>query len=550
MLVRAKRLGWNEGRLGNITDTDILDPYDYRSDDLEGELIKNNVSNNTVNSYVQYVVNGQIADPTTITEITDTGSPATVSSGGAAVTLVVDPPEVKEDLGGAPNPGTKPDKRLKTNKPKPAKSSDTEGEETLAVQPTEVDAEGFPPPTWRGVLTVEGTPTGDRREFAPDSLTWADVPLPLRWQKVDSHGGMPSNETVNVGTITRVWREGADIMGEGTFDLGGPEDDDAHEAFRRMNSNPPTLSGISIDADDITDADIEYVMPEPDEDEEDDIFFLLFAEPEKIIFHAARIRAATLVDIPAFVEAKIGLISEDDEQIAASVSALVAHAWHDEWRPPAGWFDDPKLNNYTPILVTDQGRVYGHAAPWGQCHLGFMNECITPPHETHHSYYLTGEVICEDGSHVAVGQITAGLEHAPLSARAARAKEHYENTDAVIADVVVGNDTHGIWVAGAIRPDANNKRVNALRASGQVSPDWRRIGGELRMIGLLTVNESGYIVPKVRTLTAGGQMQSMVASGLMPVRPPHADKLSDEDLEQLALKKLRERLFARVHGKD
>jgi hypothetical protein len=468
---------------------------------------------------------------------------------------------------------------------------------------------------------------------------------------------MPTNDTVRVGNITRVWRDGTNIMGEGFFDLGGPEDDDAHEAFRRMGAG--TLSGISIDADDITDADIEYVFPKADdaeEDEEDDIFFLLFAAPEKIIFHAARIRAATLCDIPAFVEANIHLIDPveaasllasaaaldtthstatsdgpwdaptnelrlphdmpldvahaaygqvvtDDETVsklscgylhhevdedgvpgaanltacASGISramarevyehlarhlrdagrepppftpaspALVAHAWHDdEWRPARDWFTDPKLGQLMPIVVTDQGRVYGHAAQWGQCHLGYMSECVMPPHESYHSYYMTGEVLCDDGTRVAVGQITAGIEHAPMHLRASSAKQHYENTDAVVADVVTGNDRHGIWVAGAIRPWAQTSRVASLRGSGQVSPDWRRIGGELRMVALLTVTTSGYTVPRARALVASGEIQTLVSSGMVTIQ--HHGPTEDE-LNQRALRLIQQQLAERVHGK-
>jgi hypothetical protein len=579
---------------------------------------------------------------------------------------VTDVPVSDGDLGGKPDPATPPDKRLKENKkkPKPAYAEEhLDGESTLTEAPQ-----------WRGVLVVEGTPTGDGREFSPDSLSWTDMPLPLRWQKTDSHGGMPTNETVRVGNITRVWRDGSNIMGEGFFDLGGPEDDDPHEAFRRMGAQ--TLSGISIDADDITDADIEYIFPKSEETQEDDdqdIFLLLFAAPEKIIFHAARIRAATLCDIPAFVEAQIHLIDPADESLVAgatvtafgpceshttatsdgswdaaanerrlsdvmtvstarevyawideskvdgtevpkigarfihheidaeghpgpanltacasdiailgsdrsdvpsghrrgvynhlaqhlrdggqepppfvetTTAALVAHAWHEEWRPPRDWFVDPQLGQVMPIVVTDQGRVYGHAAQWGQCHLGYMSECVMPPHEDYHSYYLTGEVVCEDGSRVPVGQITAGIEHAGLQLRGSSAKQHYEDTNAAVADVVTGNDSHGIWVAGAIRPWAQTSRVAALRGSGQVSPDWRRIGGSLRMVALLTVNTSGYTVPRARSLVASGEIQTLISSGMVAVQH-HGP--SEEELNQRALRLMRESLIKRVHGRE
>jgi hypothetical protein len=358
-----------------------------------------------------------------------------------------------------------------------------------------------------------------------------------------------------------VWRDGSNIMGEGVFDLSGPEDDDAHAAYEDNQSG--ALTGVSIDADDITDADIEYVFPDasPDEDsdeDEPDLFMLLFAAPEKVIFHAARIRAATLCDIPAFVEARLTAIPEDQREAAATMppveqpkslpsDALVASSWLlEEWRPPRAWFSDPKLGQYTPIIVTDQGRVYGHASQWTQCHLGIKEECVSPPFEDYHSYFLTGDVPTDDGSSVAVGQITAGIEHADLSLSWRAAKEHYENTDSVVCDVVVGNDAHGIWVAGAVRPWTDSSRVHALRASGQVSPDWRWVGGGLRMVALLTVNTSGYQTPRVETLVAGGHLRSMVASGFVAAR--RGGRYTDDELEKLGLETLRRKLRSRVHG--
>src|SRR2546422_2197053 len=33
-----------------------------------------------------------------------------------------------------------------------------------------------------------------------------------------------------------------------------------------------------------------------------------------------------------------------------------------------------------PLTVTEDGRVFGHLAPWGVCHTGKPNQCITAPH--------------------------------------------------------------------------------------------------------------------------------------------------------------------------
>jgi hypothetical protein len=415
---------------------------------------------------------------------------------------------------------------------------------------------------WRGPLAVEGQVTGDGREFAADALTWAELPVPLRWNKEDSHGGEARTIAVNVGRIDKIWRDGSLIMGEGVLDLS---DDDGRRVYGKIEGK--FLRGVSIDADSIADADVEFVWPEDvnagtGDGGEDDLIEMLFAQPEKMIFHGGRIRAATLVDIPAFAEAYIALLDEagavvaggqpvgEDvartltvvEPVAAKPRAALVAAG-DVWRPAAEWFSDPKLSLPTPITVTDDGRIYGHAAQWGSCHIGQDDVCVQPPHEDAHPYYRTGEVACADGTRVAVGQITVGTGHAPLSYGAAPAAEHYDNTGAAVADVAVGNDQHGIWVAGAIRPGADPLRVYELQAAGQVSGDWRRIGGELRLVGLLAVNVPGFPVPKMRARVASGAPQALVAAG----RPTVASSLPVEETELRAMQIVMRMLSRRVH---
>jgi 2'-5' RNA ligase len=496
---------------------------------------------------------------------------------------------------------------------------------------------------WYGVLVVEGVTTGDGREFAPNALTWADHAL-LRWQKEGSHGGN-HDVTVSVGRIDEVWRVGNQVMGRGVLNL---EEPDGWTIYNRMKND--FAGGISIDADDITNADVEFVWadddaPESEADDGGDVIKLLFGQPEKMIYHAGRVRAATLCDIPAFVEAHIGLGVVPAEARQVSAGALPVHvtetsdepwkvaslipvescAWRDgdvgalphhevvdgevgaanltacatalgnlvkhshivpaadleatyehlaahlrdagmepppltlpepliaagdpDWKPPRSWFDDPKLTVPIGITITDQGRVYGHVAQWGECHIGQADVCVTPPHEDVHPYFMTGEVVCADGSRVAVGQITVGTGHAPLSYRASRAAEHYDHTGAAVADVVVGNDAVGIWVAGAIRPTVEAGRVHELRASGQVSGDWRRIGGQLRLVGLLAVNVPGFPVPRLRARVASGEPQSLVAAGRPQVTPRVVvAEPTDAELDRIAMQRvmgiLRKRMTA------
>lgn len=502
---------------------------------------------------------------------------------------------------------------------------------------------------WRGVLVVEGITTGDGREFAPNALEWDENAL-LRWQKEGAHGGQ-HDVTVSVGRIDRVWRDGSQVWGEGTLDLRNP---DGLELARRLDEK--FAGGISIDADNIAQPDIEVVWPEaPDGQERDDEtnqMMMLFGHPEKVIFHGGRVRAATVVDIPAFVEARIGLVSSDTAASAPATTTesfalprhttltadsawstaekvgrdkpMWAYAWandqigmflHHEvdgedvgaanltacavgiaklnefrgivpdedersvyehlaghlrdaglepmpykeadvvlasgaddptiWRPPALWFEDPGLTVPVGITVTDQGRVYGHAAQWGECHVGYTDLCITPPVEDQHPYFMTGEVVTDDGERRPVGQITVGTGHAPLSYQARRAAEHYDNTGAVVADVTVGNDEIGIWVAGAIRPNAAQSRVHELRAAGRVSGDWRRIGGELRLVGLLGVNVAGFPL-HTRARVASGVPTSLVAAGFMSV----GNVMSKDQQDSAALKHVMGMLQERIHGKD
>lgn len=469
----------------------------------------------------------------------------------SAVPIEKEAATVAEELGGKPNPGTTRDKRLKKN---PSNGSDPE-KASLEV-PDIPDGSTAP---WRGPIAIEGKTTGDGREFSPGSMTWQDLPAPLRWNKEDSHGGEAHTVAVNVGRIDKIWRDdGGLIMAEGVLNLAEPDGQRVHDMIKGE-----FLRGVSIDADSITDADVEYVWPEGAAGEEDDLFAMLFGQPEKTLFHAGRIRAATLCDIPAFAEAYIALIDPEGAVLAGgrthahlvqtrmvprrSLDGLVAHGGPDApWLPPAEWFTDPKLSLPTGIQVTDDGRLYGHAAQWGSCHIGQSDVCVQPPREEDHPYYMTGEIPTREGTRVAVGQITVSTGHAPLNMGAGPAAEHYEHTGYAVADVAVGNDEHGIWVSGAVRPGADPALVHELRASGQVSGDWRRIGGQLRMVGLLAVNVPGFPVPKLQARVASGAQLALVAAG----RPTVAHALSEEEVEQQAFRIVLNVLADRIHRKE
>lgn len=174
--------------------------------------------------------------------------------------------------------------------------------------------------------------------------------------------------------------------------------------------------------------------------------------------------------------------------------------------PPSHWFTDPGLTGPTPLTVTDDGRVFGHLASWGQCHIGF-DRCVSPPmSRTEYAHFRTGEIMCDDGARFPVGQITLGTGHADQAANARAAARHYDDTGSAVADVVAGEDEYGIWVSGALRSTVSPEQIRELMAA-DVSGDWRRVGGNLELVGILAVNVPGF--PKIRVTEVEGLVASL-----------------------------------------
>lgn len=181
---------------------------------------------------------------------------------------------------------------------------------------------------------------------------------------------------------------------------------------------------------------------------------------------------------------------------------------------PAAWFANPDLDRLTPITVTDEGQVFGHLAGWETCHTGFKDTCVAPPQSaSDYAYFLTGEVVTDAGR-IPVGNLTIGGGHAGPGLSARAALSHYDSTSAVVADVTCGEDEHGIWLAGWVRPGVPDEMVVALRASA-LSGDWRRIGGTLELIAALAVNSPGFPIPRVAAGIKDAAQMSLVAAGVV-----------------------------------
>lgn len=204
----------------------------------------------------------------------------------------------------------------------------------------------------------------------------------------------------------------------------------------------------------------------------------------------------------------------------AAEALVAAAAVLDGSPPPAEWFDDPRLDAATPLTVTDEGRVFGHIAAWGTCHVGIANECVTPervldPAGTYADFRLSRPW---GDARPPTGVLSYGGGHAPRGVDARTAMAHYDNVCTAWADVVMGHDAHGIWVAGAARP-AIMRDPEALMTvrGGLPSGDWRPIGGRATLIAVLQVNTPGFPIRQPELVaSAAGEILSITGYGIEP----------------------------------
>ncbi len=196
-------------------------------------------------------------------------------------------------------------------------------------------------------------------------------------------------------------------------------------------------------------------------------------------------------------------------------------------RPPADWFDIPEPEVATPLTYEKNGRVYGHLALWGSCHTGFLNgavaECVQPPvSKTDYQQFHLG-VLETDAGDVKVGKITYATGHAPLSASAKVAADHYDHTGAVGAFVRARNGSLGIWVSGSVRSDIGEEGFRDLRANPP-SGDWRSMNRNLELVAALSVPVPGFPIPRAEVaLAASADGAPEVESLILPAWQPEEE---------------------------
>lgn len=390
------------------------------------------------------------------------------------------------------------------------------------------------------------------------------LPLPLMVQRTTSAMG-GHDGAVSGGRIDSI-----DLSTAGPIPAAGVFADTPEGRAAAWDYAQGYLSGVSVDLR-ITGYELDYIT-EVDDDGEEWIVDADFRATEW------EIMGATGTPFPAFADARLEVAAgndtapADDEPgspaMAAAVHpwttsttagssltvsttlgglftdrrpALVAGAQH---HPPADWFRDPNLTEPTPpTLVGDW--YYGHAALWTDenggpsCHIGYSDQCVCPPHSARgYARFLVGEVEASDGTRHPVGSITLRGGHAPTApgVTEADARAHYDDTDSAVAYVTCGEDEHGLWFSGCVRPGLSDDDRFVLAASS-LSGDWREYparSGNLELVRLSAVNTPGFPVLRASgepldrpTLTVeDGRVVALAASG--------AGRLARLKAEQLA----------------
>jgi hypothetical protein len=451
---------------------------------------------------------------------------------------------------------------------------------TDSPEPVPAAEAGGPLRRWQAVIAPEGRPTDDGRMFAPGSITWRDLPLTLM-AMIETQPGHDGAQVS--GRIDRIWREGSMLLAEGVFDEG-----EFGQEIARMVADG-TLRGISVDLairqfevgkiTDYLDDDGNWISDGAAADSEPDLVDMLMGDEGDAVFVVtdAIIGAVTVCPFAAFADATISLTASGavwtvvtqgrfevtEEQREFAFGGLIASASRARLAPgeaiiprpqaealtaaaaglapvlpPAEWFRDPELSELTPLVVTAEGRVYGHAAAWDVCHIGIPGVCTTAPDSpSGYAYFHLKEVECDGGERVSCGTITLETGHADKRLGRAEAAAHYDDTGCAVADVIAGEDDFGIWVAGALRPSVEADKVRELRGA-VLSGDWRNVNGELELVAILAVNVPGFPVPRPKVVVASGDddlmhVMSLVAAGVHDGLHV-ASLLSQRDRERIA----------------
>lgn len=403
------------------------------------------------------------------------------------------------------------------------------GNETAATGSTD---EGLLPDRWVSPISTLSEPTGDGRDFTECEWTWRDPAtslLPLMLQTSTDFGHFGATLAGFIETI----EAGAEGGTGGTRSAGRFYDSEAGRQFRDMLLGGRRF-GVSADPGPGTAAEFHCTEFEDDG----------WCIDGVTVFTAYEVIGLTGTPFPGFAAAYIMLdngtapaveapVPEATEGEADAPEPMAASAGGGELaiplRPPRRWFEIPEpqlgqtgmLDVYgmpveellvqqedgsyaVPLTILNDGRVFGHLARWGQCHVGRLDTCVEPPQSLRaYADFHHGVTDLEEGGQLATGNLVMGMDHPDLNLSWVAARDAYAHHGLGWASVRARNGELGCWVSGALRPTLTATQVHVLRQLS-LSGDWRSIdGGPLELIGGLAVNVPGFPIAREAIAASG-----------------------------------------------
>lgn len=334
-------------------------------------------------------------------------------------------------------------------------------------------------------VAVFGQVSDDSRMLeAGMDFAFRQFPLPLMWVKQSADG---HDNAFTVGVIEAAQVRDSQVVASG-YMLNTPEADEAVDQIEH---------GVTAPSVDLGAVDWTLTDQSGAEVTEDDYLQALEAGTDLDVVQtvtAAKLLGVTLVSKPAFGETSIALdedrASRDESMVASITASAPAEPVYS-----AGLFNDPGLTGPTPVHMTDEGRIVGHLACKGTCHVGITDRCVTVPESRsgYAHFHTAPPVLLESGERLAVGRLAVATGHAGPRDTAQQASAHYDNTGTCYALVRAGEDEHGVWISGVAAPGVSDYTLNA-GLSAPLSGDWRTIGGNLELVAALAVNTPGFPV--------------------------------------------------------
>jgi hypothetical protein len=198
---------------------------------------------------------------------------------------------------------------------------------------------------WRGMLAPLDVPTGDKRRFLSSGVTSRDLPLPLKWQRLDTEGHedsviVGSMNEINYGTVQQAidggWIDAkcikkgmsADLMGAWGIGRFFQVNKDEMPRLAEDVAEAILLSQQGVVGPSVDPGSYEYVLARAGSDEplsNEDLDEIMYEDPDveieiELLFTAYEIAAATLVSIPAFAECRpFEVISADSMVLTAAI---------------------------------------------------------------------------------------------------------------------------------------------------------------------------------------------------------------------------------------